>query len=66
MFFAVITVTSLKDQGNDNGKNPFVLKLNSDETYFNDIENLQFFEFDLDKNDINEIYVINYASCKGY
>jgi hypothetical protein len=63
---AEIIVTSLKDLCNDTGNNPFEVQLDSGRIVFNEIENLQFFEYDLDQNGRNEIYVVNFASCMSY
>jgi hypothetical protein len=50
----------------DTGYNPITIARNNKTLYFKDIGNLIFFEFDTNKDGINELYILNYFSCMGH
>lgn len=50
----------------DTGTNPVSLKRKEGNLEILDIDNLQFFEYDLNNDGQNELYILSYASCQGY
>ena len=50
----------------DTGTNPVTLKRQEGNLEILNIDNLQFFEHDLNNDGKNELYIISYASCQGY
>lgn len=50
----------------DTGTNPLTLKRQEGNLEILNIDNLQFFEYDMNKDDKNELYILSYASCQGY
>jgi len=52
-------------QCDDTGSNPITIKRKEGNLMISGIGNLQFFEYDLNKDGKNEIYIISYRSCAG-
>ncbi len=50
----------------DTGTNPITLKRNEGNLVISNIDNIQFFEFDINQDGKNELYILSYASCEGY
>lgn len=50
----------------DTGTNPVTLKRQEGNLEILNIDNLQFFEYDLNNDGQNELYILSYASCQGY
>jgi len=50
----------------DTGTNPITLKRQEGNLEILNIDNLQFFEYDINKDGKNELYILSYASCQGY
>jgi antitoxin component YwqK of YwqJK toxin-antitoxin module len=50
----------------DTGTNPITLKRPEGNLEILNIDNLQFFEYDINKDGKNELYILSYASCQGY
>ena len=61
-----LTVDVQNAKCDDTGTNPITINHNGQILSINSIDNLQFFEFDVDENGINELYILSYASCSGY
>ncbi len=49
----------------DTGRNPFKITRNGKSIYFKDIGNLTFFEYDIEKDGMKELYILNSFSCRG-
>jgi len=49
----------------DTGRNPLKIHRNGKTLEFKDIDNLQFFEYDLDNDGNKGLYVLTYQSCNG-
>lgn len=63
--FGNLTVDVQDAKCMDTGTNPISLIYKSTILQINHIDNLQFFEFDVNKNGYKELYIISYASCQG-
>lgn len=64
--FGNLTVDVQNLSCDDTGRNPITLDYKGKILAINHIDNLQFFEYDIDKNGSKEIYLLSYASCQGY
>lgn len=64
--FGELTVNVQNLQCNDTGSNPVSLIHKGKELKINQIDNLEFFEFDRDQDNKNELYLLSYKSCMGY
>ncbi len=60
----VIHIKQLKCD--DTGTNPVTLKRQEGNLEILNIDNLQFFEYDINNDGKNELYILSYASCQGY
>jgi hypothetical protein len=50
----------------DTGMNPITLKRDEGDLVISNIDNIQFFEYDINQDGKNELYILSYASCEGY
>lgn len=50
----------------DTGSNPITIERPEGNLEILNIDNLQFFEYDIDNDGKNELYILSYASCEGY
>lgn len=64
--FGLLTVSVRDAKCDDTGTNPISLNYHGQILEINDLDNLQFFEFDIDHDGRNELYILSYASCRGY